>query len=304
MQCACHVLRHGADDDDVRRGQADRIASPPVIDTSALPEAGLIDTAHGPTFIRVLGSGPPVFVIHGGPAWDHTYLVDGLAFLAERRTLIFFDQPGCGRTPAAEPPTAAGTFRHFRSLASRIASGEPAGVLAHSWGALVFVAALCEQETDGNRLPDFTEGALINPAAMTATDINAARRHLMKRVPLSQLLRLYAMFLFNLDADRIMAELKPYYSGGRFENRDLETPINIATYKRLLGGLQSLALTELPPEVARLSLLIGSFDYAGTRFVGELAARVAQVITVEGGGHFPFHEAPAAFRAAAAKVFP
>ena len=303
MQCACHVSRHGADDDAGGHNRAEHVVRPPVIDAPALAEAGLIDTADGPTFVRTLGSGPPVFVIHGGPGWDHSYLVDGLAFLAERRTLIFYDQPGCGRTPASRSLTAAGTFRHFRSLASRIAGGRRAGVLAHSWGALVFVAALCEPEAGGERLPDFTEGALINPAPLTVPDIAAARRHLMKRVPLPRLLRLYAMFLFNLDAERIMAELKPYYSDGRFENRDLKTPICIDTYKRLLGGLKSLALPELPPELARLSLLVGSFDYAGTRFVGELAARVAQVIAIEGGGHFPFHEAPEAFRTAVEKVF-
>ncbi|MGI9384569.1 MAG: alpha/beta fold hydrolase [Methyloligellaceae bacterium] len=274
-----------------------------MIDPIALPEAGLIDTAEGPTFVRALGSGPPVFVLHGGPAWDHTYLVDGLAFLAERRTLIFYDQPGCGRTPCPEAPTAAGTFRHFRNLASRVAGGKTAGVVAHSWGALVFIAALSGRG-DGGPLPDFAEGVLINPAPLTSAAIDAARRHLMKPVPLSRQLKLYAMFLLNFDASLIMAELKPYYSGGRFANRDLATPINIGTYKRLLSGLTSIDLTDLPPELDRLSLLVGGFDYAGTRFVGEMAARVSQVITVEEAGHFPFHEAPEAFREAVAKIFP
>lgn len=271
-------------------------------EAAVLPEAGLIDTAEGPTFVRVLGTGPPVIVIHGGPAWDHTYLVDGLAFLAQRRTLIFYDQPGCGRTPGSDAPTVGGTFRHFRSLASRVAGGKTAGVLAHSWGALVFIAALSER--GGGPLPDFAEGALVNPAPLTSAAVDAARRHLMKQVPLPQLLKLYAMFLLNVDANRIMTGLKPYYSGGRFSNLDLETPINIRTYKHLVTGLKSIDFTDLPPELGRLSVLIGGLDYAGTRFVGELAARVSQVITIEQAGHFPFHEAPAAFREAAAKIFP
>src|SRR5207249_2070026 len=66
-----------------------------------------------PTFILTIGLGPPVLVIHGGPGFDHRYLLPAVAELAKRRTLILYDQPGCGRTPAPSGGvTAEVTFRH------------------------------------------------------------------------------------------------------------------------------------------------------------------------------------------------
>jgi len=46
-------------------------------------------------------SGPDertLLVIHGGPGWDHTYLLDPLVELAEDHRLIFADLRGCGRS--------------------------------------------------------------------------------------------------------------------------------------------------------------------------------------------------------------
>jgi pimeloyl-ACP methyl ester carboxylesterase len=41
---------------------------------------------------------PPLVVIHGGPDWDHTYLLPGLLPVAGHRHVILFDMRGCGRS--------------------------------------------------------------------------------------------------------------------------------------------------------------------------------------------------------------
>ena len=64
------------------------------------PFEGLVDTELGPTFLRARGNGPAVLVFHGGPGFDHEPLLDGLTAADEDRTLVFFDQLGCGATPA------------------------------------------------------------------------------------------------------------------------------------------------------------------------------------------------------------
>ena len=61
-----------------------------------------VQIPEGPTFVKAVGTGPPILVVHGGPGFDHTYLVEPLAFLTDRRTLVFYDQPGCGQTPAPQ----------------------------------------------------------------------------------------------------------------------------------------------------------------------------------------------------------
>ncbi len=41
---------------------------------------------------------PPLLVIHGGPDWDHTYLLPGLELVARMRRVVAFDLRGCGRS--------------------------------------------------------------------------------------------------------------------------------------------------------------------------------------------------------------
>jgi pimeloyl-ACP methyl ester carboxylesterase len=51
-------------------------------------------------FVRRLGAGDgiPLLVIHGGPDWDHTYLLPGLEGIAQARPVVAFDMRGCGRS--------------------------------------------------------------------------------------------------------------------------------------------------------------------------------------------------------------
>ncbi|TQL77045.1 pimeloyl-ACP methyl ester carboxylesterase [Stackebrandtia endophytica] len=50
--------------------------------------------------------GRPLVVLHGGPSWDHSYLLPGLEPLAANREVIAFDQRGCGRSSRDLPITA------------------------------------------------------------------------------------------------------------------------------------------------------------------------------------------------------
>ncbi|MDP9860857.1 MULTISPECIES: alpha/beta fold hydrolase [Streptosporangium] len=43
-----------------------------------------------------------LLVVHGGPDWDHSYLVEPLIRLAGRHRLVFPDLRGCGRSPKGD----------------------------------------------------------------------------------------------------------------------------------------------------------------------------------------------------------
>ena len=45
---------------------------------------------------EVMGSGDPIFIVHGGPGLDHGYLQPGLDALGRTNTLIYYDQRGMG----------------------------------------------------------------------------------------------------------------------------------------------------------------------------------------------------------------
>ncbi|HET9897459.1 MAG TPA: alpha/beta hydrolase [Streptosporangiaceae bacterium] len=46
---------------------------------------------------------PVLVVVHGGPGWDHTYLLPQVSQLAERRHVVLFDLRGCGRSSRVRP---------------------------------------------------------------------------------------------------------------------------------------------------------------------------------------------------------
>ena len=145
----------------------------------ASPFEGMVETSVGATFVRVVGQGPMVFVLHGGPGFDHTYLWSSLNALSRRRTLIFYDQVGCGRSDNSRTQaTKAMILKQFVELREKLAGKSPAGVFAHSWGAVVAVASISE----GGMLP-FTEGVFITPMPLTSAAFEMCRNNLFSRIP-------------------------------------------------------------------------------------------------------------------------
>jgi len=86
----------------------------------------------------VVGTGPDtVIVLHGGPGLHSAYLLEALRPLAPRRTLIFYDQRGRGRSDppadslgysATQDATDLESVRRFFHL-------EQFAVVGHGWGA-------------------------------------------------------------------------------------------------------------------------------------------------------------------------
>jgi pimeloyl-ACP methyl ester carboxylesterase len=56
-------------------------------------------------FVRRLGDPglPMLVVVHGGPTWDHSYLLPAAASLAEQAHVVLFDLRGCGRSSRTPP---------------------------------------------------------------------------------------------------------------------------------------------------------------------------------------------------------
>jgi pimeloyl-ACP methyl ester carboxylesterase len=64
-------------------------------------------------FVRRFGDAalPMLVVVHGGPTWDHSYLLSPVSELADQAHVVLFDLRGCGRSsrtaPAGDLPVAA-----------------------------------------------------------------------------------------------------------------------------------------------------------------------------------------------------
>jgi pimeloyl-ACP methyl ester carboxylesterase len=83
-------------------------------------------------FVRRFGDPalPTLVIVHGGPGWDHSYLLPA-AELRDIRHVVFFDLRGCGRSTREadlQPDLIAD------DVAALIGAGRRADVLGHSYG--------------------------------------------------------------------------------------------------------------------------------------------------------------------------
>jgi proline-specific peptidase len=63
---------------------------------------GFVEVPGGRVWYRMVGSGGvPLLCLHGGPGFCHDY-IEAIADLADERRIIFYDQLGCGRSPAPD----------------------------------------------------------------------------------------------------------------------------------------------------------------------------------------------------------
>ena len=110
-------------------------------------------------FVRRIGHGPPVVVLHGGPGAHHDYLLPGFDALADGRELIYYDQRGGGRSPVARD-VPVGWTEHVADLeALRESWGlDRLTIVGYSWGGLLALLYSLDHPSKVARL------ALVSPA--------------------------------------------------------------------------------------------------------------------------------------------
>jgi proline iminopeptidase len=110
-------------------------------------------------FVRRIGSGPPVVVLHGGPGAHHDYLLPGFDALADRRELIYYDQRGGGRSPVGRD-VPVGWTEHVADLETlREDWGlDRLTIAGYSWGGLLALLYALDHPASVARL------ALVSPA--------------------------------------------------------------------------------------------------------------------------------------------
>jgi len=87
---------------------------------------------------HTLGSGPPLYVLHGGPMNDHRTFGDYLDPIADYRTLHLLDQRGCG--DSGDAPPAGYTLARLAEDADDTRTGlghDRIDLLGHSYGGLI-----------------------------------------------------------------------------------------------------------------------------------------------------------------------
>ena len=103
---------------------------------------GFVAVPGGHVWYRKVGWGDltPILVLHGGPGYPHDYL-EPLEELAIDRSVVFYDQLGCGRSERPDDPGLWTVERAVLELAAvREALSLPrVHLYGHSWGTMLAV---------------------------------------------------------------------------------------------------------------------------------------------------------------------
>ena len=103
---------------------------------------GMVDVEGGKVWYHIVGDGAatPVVVLHGGPGIPSIYLKP-LEGLSKDRPVVFYDQLGCGNSPAADD-TSLWTIEHFVKELSQVREAlelSEIHLYGHSWGAMLAI---------------------------------------------------------------------------------------------------------------------------------------------------------------------
>jgi pimeloyl-ACP methyl ester carboxylesterase len=103
-------------------------------------------------FVRRFGDPalPMLIVVHGGPTWDHSYLLPTVGQLADIAHVVLYDLRGCGRSSRTAPvgslPVAALQPDYLAddvaALVARLGGDRQADVLGFSYGGLIAMRAV------------------------------------------------------------------------------------------------------------------------------------------------------------------
>src|SRR5690349_11290357 len=90
-------------------------------------------------FFREIGAGSPFVVLHGGPDFNHHYLLPEMDRLAGTFRLIYYDQRGRGRSSGDVVPEDVTIESEVDDLDRlRVKLGlDTMALLGHSWGCIV-----------------------------------------------------------------------------------------------------------------------------------------------------------------------
>lgn len=270
-------------------------------------ETSNLDVNGTTLFVKRLGEGVPVLVIHGGPVLDHGYLLPHFEPLARDHELIFFDQRLAGRSAGRVDPESL-TFETLVEDIEAIRRELDLGrvhIVGHSFGGLLAMMYAIRHQEHLRSL------VLLNtmPASSTMWQREQEALGELRTESLdNERQAILDSEAFAAGDPAAVAELlrnsfKPTFHDPELVDRlELYIPEDYAARSEQLGALMpelsSFDLHDALESVNLPVLLLYGTDEPGARFGGgELSLRFPQSLFVEIArcGHFPFVERPRSF---------
>jgi proline iminopeptidase len=146
---------------------------------NAKPHESRIPVGGAQLYSREIGQGTPIIVLHGGPDFDHSYLLPELDRLSDSYHLIYYDQRGRGRSADGVKPEDV-------TLASDIADIEKVRqyyhldsvvLLGHSWGTVLALEYALRYPGRVSHL------VLMNPGPASTDDYQQLKKEWLEKRP-------------------------------------------------------------------------------------------------------------------------
>jgi proline iminopeptidase len=251
-----------------------------------------IPTKFGPTKVTLLGGGPPLVVLHGGPGMDQQYLKPYLLPILQRRQLILFDQLGCGVPLSIKPVDYPSTLEHVKSVISYFAPQRPA-LFGHSWGALLAIQCASRMRQC------IKECILVCPMPLTAKRLRVALGTLSQRFSEADQVKVKNLLGKAAPGSglRLLRIWLPYYFAHPKMVKRMKVPqFNLGTNRSVMQSLGAFDLRASVRRIeAKVSVITGERDFISTEQVQELLGAAQAHRVIPEAGHFPFAERPSAF---------
>lgn len=259
-------------------------------------------------YVKIIGRGEPILVVHGGPGLNQSYFFPHLNSLAKRYQLIFFDQRASGQSATPAPDSISLDFlvADMEALRGHLKL-EKINLLAHSWGAIPAIQYALDYPERLNKL------ILCNPVALS-TEYNPELTQLQQK-----------RFTKKDSLDRIaLLNSAPFKAGEAAAYRELlllsfrhtfYRPANLAKLNIDIPGNYTLAsralFTGLSPDLSQYNyyprlaecptpvlIMHGTADVIPLKLQEQAKASFAKafLLTFRNSGHFIFIEETERFR--------
>jgi proline iminopeptidase len=270
---------------------------------------------------RSLGTGPIAIVLHGGPDFDHRYLLPAFDEFDDLFELVYYDQRGRGRSAngvRAEDVTLASELRDLDAVRRHYGSDQ-AILIGHSWGTVLALEYAVRYPTDVSRL------VLMNPAPASAADLELLRSHYAKKLGAEALEKQRAILKSDsyaagdpeAVAARYRIHFRPAFAGeasyklltaameSEFRRQGKEGILKArAIEDRLYLDTWSRADYNLHPKLSALRIptlvVTGLEDFIPAGVAEHIATAIpdSTLVKIPNCGHFSYLECPTELRAA------
>ena len=282
---------------------------------NATPRESLVPVGGAELYAREIGKGISVIVLHGGPDFDHSYLLPELDRLSDAFHLIYYDQRGRGRSAVGVKPedvTLASDIADMEKV-RRYFKLESVVLLGHSWGTVLALEYAVRYPQRVSRM------ILMNPAPASADDYKQLRKEWLETRPDDTVRRkaIAASAAYQEgDPDAVTAYYRIHFKPAFARTEDYEKFMRRLTASFNKEGILKARAVEdqlmkdtwskpeynLLPELKSLKIptlvIYSDHDFipAGSAEHITHAIPNARMVTLKNCGHFPYLECSDALR--------